>query len=454
MRARFLALTLLAAPAVGACTESPERLVLRGTVVTPNRVLRNGTVVVDGDRIRAVADRPIDVPGARVVPTSGIIFPGLIDLHNHIEWNVFPRWSPPRRYPNRHAWLDAPAYRSAISEPHRVLHQKHACDMNTFGEVRALLGGVTSVQSGGRGACASGLIRTLNDNGGLPGPADGALETLLDVESLSPNRARRLARELRDGTVPALVVHLGEARADDPLARDEFATLVRYGLLTERTVIVHGTGLGDAEFQAMQESGAALVWSPRSNMELYGETASIAMALDRGIPIALAPDWAISGSSNMLDELRYAQNWSREQFGAPLEDEQLVRMVTSVPAAIARIDDKVGSIREGLYADLLVVRGDPSRPYSALVHARPADVELVIVGGRPVYGTPAVMREAVGRWDYEELEVCGARMAIDVTRDGGSLLDSRYRFKAVERRLREAMAALTPSTLAPIAECP
>lgn len=440
-----------------ACTRPRPPLVLQGTIVTPDAVIERGTIVVEGGRIRRVVDRRIDVPGALTLTTEGIVFPGLVDLHNHLQWNVFPRWSPKGRYASRDAWRAAPEYAEAIARPQRLLRERHGCDMHLFGEARALVGGVTSILGASPRRCAQGRLRNIDDGQtwDVTSTEDRrGIEALLDVEALSPNAARRLAHALGEGAVPVLFVHLGEARAGHPSAREEFETLVNYGLLTDRTAIIHGTGLGDAEFEAIHESGAALVWSPRSNMELYGETTSIGMALERGIPVALAPDWALTGSSNILDELRYAAAWSREQLGEPIASRELVRMVTSVPAAIARIDDKVGAIREGLYADLLVIRGDRSDPYAALVAARPRDVQLVVIGGEPVYGEAAVLRRLRGRWDIEEVEVCGTRMALDTTADRASFLDWRYRFQSVRRRLQNAMTGARPGgTLAPIAEC-
>src|SRR5215212_7596525 len=81
-----------------------------------------------------------------------------------------------------------------------------------------------------------------------------------------------------------------------------------------------------------------------------------------GVPIALGPDWAITGSSNLLDELHYAAQWNADHLAGRLTDEQLVAMVTTIPAQMAGIDDAVGAIRAGLRADLLVIAGDRAHP--------------------------------------------------------------------------------------------
>lgn len=455
MRPRCL-IAVLVGSATLACGAQPSSApyALRGTVLTPDKIIPDGLVVVDQGRIRAVVDGADSNPGVRTFDTSGIILPGLIDLHNHILWSAFPRWHAKGAFATRDAWLGAPAYAN-YSRLQGTLSRAHGCDLNRFGEVKAIVGGVSAIIGSLRAKCSAGLLRNLDYDPEFPAHREGRrVHTLIDVDRLAPVDAADLARRLRAGTAGPLFVHVAEGRPGDPAARAEFARLVGYGLLTDRTVIVHGNGLGDEEFEAIGAAGASLVWSPHSNMELYGETTSIAMAFDRGIPVALAPDWSLTGSANMLDELRYASEWSGRHLGAALADRLLVQMVTSVPATVAGIGDRVGSIAAGMHADLLIVRDGGDDPYRAVVSSRPADVRLVIIGGEPVYGARDLIRQLRSRWDLEDVDVCGTRMALDATADAPSLLDRRYRFGATKARLRTALADLRSGLeLAALAEC-
>jgi hypothetical protein len=151
----------------------------------------------------------------------------------------------------------------------------------------------------------------------------------------------------------------------------------------------------------MSQHGTSLVWSPRSNLELYGETADIAAALDAGVEIALAPDWAVTGSSNMLNELKVAALWNSERLGGRLTDKQLVEMATSVPAHIAGIDDEVGAIKVGLRADLVVINGNHNNPYKSVIDATARNVDLVFINGVALYGDRIFMKHF---WNESELE--------------------------------------------------
>jgi N-acetylglucosamine-6-phosphate deacetylase len=61
-------------------------IVLAGAdVVVPDRILSGGSVIITGDRIDAVRERPVGAPaGARVIPLAGaLVLPGFIDVHVH-----------------------------------------------------------------------------------------------------------------------------------------------------------------------------------------------------------------------------------------------------------------------------------------------------------------------------------------------------------------------------------
>jgi hypothetical protein len=82
--------------------------------------------------------------------------------------------------------------------------------------------------------------------------------------------------------------------------------------------IIHGVALRKPDFEKMAAAGVGLIWSPRSNIELHGETAvatakAVEVKEDQRITIALAPDWSPSGSDGVLQEFKNAAVWSAGQ---------------------------------------------------------------------------------------------------------------------------------------------
>src|SRR5215207_9479696 len=104
------------------------RYALEGRVVTMDvsfSVVERGIVYIDGGRIAAItptgAPAPPGFQEAPVISTRGTIYPGLIDLHNHLSYDALTLWRVPQLYTNRDQWGRHPDYRKIISGPMTVL---------------------------------------------------------------------------------------------------------------------------------------------------------------------------------------------------------------------------------------------------------------------------------------------------------------------------------------------
>jgi 5-methylthioadenosine/S-adenosylhomocysteine deaminase len=383
-------------------------IILRGTIILPGGVMPHGYVGIVNGLIVSVSENSPDLPNAVSVNTHGIILPGFVDAHNHLRSNVVPRWKPNRVYSNRYEWRQDPEFLRLVNGPISHVGSTHFCDMNKWGELRALAGGTTAVMTTQQESCIYGMVRNLDYNSGFYGTTQLNLEhtyNVLDLPPASDPAARAffvfVATHLfiPDPFYESLLIHLAEGT--DAFSLEEFTFMQSQSLLNSKGVVIHGIPLRPADFQAMSQHGTSLVWSPRSNLELYGATADINAALNAGVEIAVAPDWAVTGSSNMLNELKVAALWNRERLGGRITDKQLVDMATSVPAHIAGIDDEVGSIKVGLRADLVVINGDHNNPYRSVIDATAAKVDLVFINGVPLYGDRIFMKHF---WDESELE--------------------------------------------------
>lgn len=159
----------------------------------------------------------------------------------------------------------------------------------------------------------------------------------------------------------------------------------------------------------MAVAGMRLIWSPKSNLFLYNDTTRIDLAMMAGVQtIALAPDWSLGGSVNLLDELRVANQVSQSKWNGLLSAQRLFDMVTLDAARALGVDGMLGSLEVGKRADLVIARMDPSQPYASLLTASPRDVDLVMVDGKPLYGTLELKAAAPSTPGCEELSLCGA----------------------------------------------
>ena len=420
-------------------------IVISGTVVTPEKVLSKGWVVVRQKKISAVLDKIPKEENAIWIDTNDIIFPGFIDLHNHPMYAMFDPWDAKQLFNNRYEWRSFERYKQEISTPARNMQDdlQGFCDIAEFAEVQAATGGTTTFsgmfapRSFGTTlpACLSRIaVRKLEiDSGFYTEPGRERVQNLLGVtpRDLSDTTADETLRKVAAKELDLVLIHVAEGSKKDLESTLEFSLLKCRAFLTPTTAVIHGSAFDKSDFRNMMFASTALVWSPRSNIVLYGSTTDVVAAFREGVSIALAPDWAPSGSKNMLAEIQYAAQLNKTNLGGFFSNQQLFEMATSIPARIARIDDKVGTIQQGLFADLFLLRGDATRPFDSLVQAKPADVELVLVNGKPIYGDAKLMNKF--NVTTEPIPFCGEtkNLNLDVLPNG--------KLSAVQQRLAQKM---------------
>jgi cytosine/adenosine deaminase-related metal-dependent hydrolase len=433
--------------------KAAERFALRGTVATPGGALPNATVLISGERIEDVGI--LSVPqGVPIIETGGVIFPGLIDLHNHLTWNVFPRWNSGRKFPNRYEWQLLPAYLAALADPHaKLVAEGMGPAMARYAEVKAIVGGATSL---------AGLYP--EDLGPTFRPPYHGMMRMLDIGSgfypdgtrepiryevfplvLSEANAAEIRTGLQTHRIRSLLIHLAEGNPHDASSMMEYRILKARGLLLPGVTLIHGVALHEAQFAEMARLGVGLVWSPRSNFELYGATADVGAAKRAGVRIALAPDWSPTGSDGMVEELNYAAAWNASLPTPVFSDADLVRMSTAVPAGLAGVDGKIGAIKPGLFADLLVIRQTGHSADSALVHSGPADVLMVMVGGHPVYGQKDLVEKLAPNLAWTRVAVGGIMKDVALPPDS-KLGDWKALTAALDKAMQSLGTRLGPLT--------
>ena len=161
-RALGLSLCLFGFHYLGAQSTEPS-YALRGTLVTPAGIVENGTVLIQQNKIVAVGGKVKLPANATVIDTHGVIAPGFIDLHNHLTYNVFPRWHPIEEFGNRYDWQQKPIYQTLIESPHAsMVADGLECEMERYAEIKALSEGETSVVGSLNDGCSSGLAHNLD----------------------------------------------------------------------------------------------------------------------------------------------------------------------------------------------------------------------------------------------------------------------------------------------------
>jgi 5-methylthioadenosine/S-adenosylhomocysteine deaminase len=379
---------------------------LEGKIVTfdPERPIvdRGALYIGDDGRIAAVApaadDPPAGFSDVQRVETGGVLYPGLIDLHSHILYNLRSLWSPAGRtepYTSHHQWPDADTYSAEITAPARVWSKSPAAkEVLAYAEAKAIVGGTTAIQGApGTSQPYEGFLVRNVDNETFGTGKDLVSQSALTLEVVD---LETRAQKMRDGS--SFVYHLGEGTG--PTLLNEFRDVATADCLQDRLVAIHATVLGDEEFGQWSPQAGSIVWSPFSNLWLYRATTDVRAAHAAGIRICLGSDWAPSGSKNVLGELKVADLWNRDQLDGAFSAQQLCEFVTANPADALLWTEQVGRLRRTLLADVLVVDERNDDPYRNLIESTERNVRLVLVGGKARYGRTSLMRAA----DAEAIE--------------------------------------------------
>lgn len=341
-------------------------------IVTPDEVLKGNRIVISSGKIESVS-REDNAAGLNLDISGGVVCPGLTNSHDHLLGTYYPKvgYGP---YENWLPWdndlKSAPVYKERQQIENR--------DLYLLGAYRNLVSGVTLV----------------SDH--IP---HFVAEPFYDILPVKPIREYSLAHSIASFALSwgddidveyskaikndlPFITHIAEG-FDDETVKD-LRTLERKGGLGDHSVLVHGIAFSESDMKLIKERGASVVWCADSNMFMFNETTNIKMLLDMGINVCIGTDSPMSGGLNLLYEMKFDRTLFEEIYGEELSNKTILKMVTKNPAHAFR-QHQSGQIKKGFIADLAVFR-DRGDPYQSIVDAELADVMLVVMDGRPVYG--------------------------------------------------------------------
>lgn len=409
----------------GTCTEIKSGnagLLLQGKLLLPGGRVAEGEVLIGPEGVIECADTSCAGVGSYDTASAircehAVISPSLINSHDHITYVVSAPGGPHEkngevvRYDHRNEWrLGLNGKPKIFSRSTENANEKSA------GELRFLFSGATSTNGSGT---APHLVRNLDKRDGREQglSTDPVNYQTFPIGSGANNMATdgcdayQRYRQSNMENDTAFAPHISEGINKE--ARNEFVCAAdtsedgKYDIIEPNTAVIHGVAATPEDVEIYRDQRATLIWSPRSNIDLYGDTAPVMLYEQGGVPIALGTDWLPSGSMNMSRELRCAADFNAFFLNRHFSDLKLWQMVTENAAMAMGVHDQLGYLRPGFVADIAIFSEEFGRDHTAVVNSTPSDVLLVMRAGKILYGDKGILElGALGTANCEDFTLC------------------------------------------------
>ncbi len=336
-----------------------------------------------------VAERP---KNALTVDLSGYtIFPGLVNAHDHLELNHYPRTKFRERYDNASQW-SADVNARLDDSPFKELRAYPLEDRCFIGGLKNLLSGVTTViHHNPPHKClfrSDFPVRVLKQY-------TWAHSLYLSTSQDIAKAAHRAWKQNR------FFIHLAEGT--DETAAQEYERLRAIGgVQASHTVLIHCVGMTRADLaQSAEDFVSGIIWCPSTNLYLLDKTIDLDMYWwDSEINVnamGLGSDSRLTADGDFLDEIRSARHIVT--LSQQYTDHDLRKAIFLGNAFYTGIEELYGYLKIGAPVDWIALQRDKD-----ILDVRRADLALVVRGGIPQIGDPDLMAK------FPHIETVAARL--------------------------------------------
>ena len=390
-------------------------------------VLNDGAIAVSGGIIKAVGtydEISKKYSTDKVLGGKGkVVFPGLINTHSHAAMVYFrgladdlplQEWLEKHIWPAEGKWMSAEFVDDAVGLACLEMLKSGVTtytDQYFFQSVAAQK--VSKI--GMRGVLGAGVIdfpftgyaSSVED---YFTNAENLINEFMDDELITPCIAPHAtytcspenyqrSNEISEKYNVPIHTHVAETQFEISQINDRYGKtpvehLDAIGLLTERFIAVHCVWLTDKDIEILAERKVGVSHCIESNLKLAAGIAPIPKLLNAGVKVALGTDGAASNNDlSILGEMSTAAKVHKAISGDPtvVDSKTALIMATKNGADIIGLGDKIGSIKAGKQADIVIA--DLNKPhlspiydiYSHITYSmRPSDIETVLVNGKVI----------------------------------------------------------------------
>ncbi|WP_457635493.1 amidohydrolase [Persephonella sp.] len=377
-------------------------------------------VVKDGKIIDIGQNKKNEYFGKTITGKNKIAVPGFINTHTHAAMTLLRGYgsdNPLKVWLEEYIW---PAegkfvsYEFVRDGTHIAVYEMLRAGTTTFVDMYFYENAVADVikHVGIRGVLSTGILDFPTP--GAKTPEEGIAKTVefineykndpFVIPAIGPHapytcspQTLKKAYEVAEKYDILYHIHIAETEFEVKTVKEKYGKtpvehLKSVGVLSDRTLAAHMVYPTDKEINILSEMGVKVAHCPESNLKLASGIAPVPKMIEKGVVVGIGTDGTASNDDlDIIGEISTAAKLHKGATKDPtvLNAKQALLMATRWGAEALRMEDRIGSIEKGKYADIVLI--DISQPhlnplydpYTQIVYsAKGCDVDTVLIGGQ------------------------------------------------------------------------
>lgn len=372
-------------------------------------------LLIEGEYIEKI-EKNIEKNSDRIIDAKGkLLMPAFVNCHTHVGMSLFRNyggevslysWLKDYIWPLEEKLNDEDVYTASLMSFTEMVKNGIGsfADMYFFSEATIK----AALEVGIRGEISRGLA--------IPDPCDFKIKENLSLHrkykdsdliniGFGPHAVyttdidylEKISNLAKENNLP-IHIHLLETKKENEDCFRRFKmtpteVFKKAGIFENRTIAAHGVHLTDKDLDILKENKVSIVHNPASNLKLKSGFLNLAKVLDKGINIALGTDSSASNNKlSILREMELTGLVSKLYSSRDIEAYEILKMATINGARALGMDDKIGSVKEGKLADLILIDLDninhkpENNILSSLIYSTyEDDIKYTIVNGNVIY---------------------------------------------------------------------
>lgn len=376
-------------------------------------------IIIKNDKITSLEKNYQGSYDELIDATGKIVMPGLINAHTHLGMSIFRAtndnltlqdWLEKKIWPIENKMTEEDIYHATLLSCLEMIKTGTTCANDMYFGWKGTMKAVEKAQIR---IVMSRCLMGNNDKESIERIEDfeNLIETYKNYElstfAITPHSMYTCTKEYlkkcldlaKEYNLP-VHMHFCENKEEvknitDTYQKTPVEALQELGFLNQKLILAHGTFITKEEQKLLKNKDVSIVTNPISNLNLGCGIADLTSYQKNKINICLGTDGQGSGNNlNLFKHMSLVADLQKALYHDPtvMNSYEVLKMATINGAKALGLEDKIGSIKEGKQADIIIIDLDDITTFPTpelipqIVHnIESSNIKTTIIAGKTVY---------------------------------------------------------------------